>query len=370
MDKRKRKIFIQSVFPAPYRVGVFKELNKAYDIYVVFERKTDANRSNEWFVQEFGFEGIVLGGEGEAAQYKDVVRDLKSYDAVLAYDYTSISSAKLMLRCISKGIPYFLNCDGAFLNRNPFKRMAKSFFVKRAKACFASGEHAEKYFLANGAKMINIYRHPFSSLFCTDILIKAVSHEEKMMIREQIGWPLDKNIVLSIGQFTNRKGFDILLQAWKSIDQESVLVIVGGGENEKDYFDFIARNDLKNVKIESYKPKKQLFDYYKAADLFVLPTREDIWGLVINEAMACGLPIITTDKCIAGLELISDGLNGFIVPADDAIKLEEILLLVLKNQAMRDSMGQSNLEKIKEYTIENIAASHIRVLDSVLGERQ
>ena len=53
-----------------------------------------------------------------------------------------------------------------------------------------------------------------------------------------------------------------------------------------------------------------------ASDLFVLPTREDIWGLVINEAMSFGLPIITTRKCIAGTELITDGENGYLLEAD------------------------------------------------------
>ena len=51
-----------------------------------------------------------------------------------------------------------------------------------------------------------------------------------------------------------------------------------------------------------------------AADVFVMPTREDIWGLVINEAMAYGLPVVSTDKCIAALELVKNGRNGYIIP--------------------------------------------------------
>ena len=60
--------------------------------------------------------------------------------------------------------------------------------------------------------------------------------------------------------------------------------------------------------------KDQLKEYFLISDLFILPTKEDIWGLVMNEAMGYGLPVITTDKCIAGVELITDEINGYIVP--------------------------------------------------------
>lgn len=65
------------------------------------------------------------------------------------------------------------------------------------------------------------------------------------------------------------------------------LVIVGGGEEENQYRQYIADHNLENVQLVGFKQKEEIFEYYKAADLFVLPTREDIWGLVINEAMAC-----------------------------------------------------------------------------------
>ena len=71
-----------------------------------------------------------------------------------------------------------------------------------------------------------------------------------------------------------------------------------------------------------------------AADAFVLPTREDIWGLVINEAMAYGLPVVTTDRCNAGLELIKNNVNGYVVHVDDkgelAKKLQKCFFILLK----------------------------------------
>jgi glycosyltransferase involved in cell wall biosynthesis len=94
----------------------------------------------------------------------------------------------------------------------------------------------------------------------------------------------------------------------------------------------------------------------------VLPTREDIWGLVVNEAMACGLPIITTDRCIAGLELISDGTNGYIVPVEDKKELAKKINAVLSDENKRRAMGIRSLDTINAYTIESMMDRHINIL--------
>ena len=93
----------------------------------------------------------------------------------------------------------------------------------------------------------------------------------------------------------------------------------------------------------------------------MLPTREDIWGLVINEAMAYALPVITTDRCVAGLELVRSGTDGYIVPVEDAPALAEKMDVVLSG-AM-EAMGASALERIRSYTIENMARVHAQVFE-------
>ena len=93
-----------------------------------------------------------------------------------------------------------------------------------------------------------------------------------------------------------------------------------------------------------------------AADVFVLPTREDIWGLVINEAMAYGLPVITTDKCNAGLELIQNGINGFVIKKDSEKELMEAVTRALSECTI---LGALALHEIKDYTIESMVLTHV-----------
>ena len=107
-----------------------------------------------------------------------------------------------------------------------------------------------------------------------------------------------------------------------------------------------------------------------ASDLFVLPTRKDVWGLVINEAMCYGLPVITTDKCVSGLELVKDYENGFITPVNDSKNLAEKIRKVMKDNELSAKMSKNNLIKIKKYTIENMAKETMEILESILAERE
>ena len=82
--------------------------------------------------------------------------------------------------------------------------------------------------------------------------------------------------------------------------EEYTLCIVGD-EPTQEFIEMKNNMKLDNIVFVGFKTKKELKDYYIAADVFCLQTRGDVWGLVVNEAMAYGLPIITTDKCVAGM---------------------------------------------------------------------
>lgn len=111
-----------------------------------------------------------------------------------------------------------------------------------------------------------------------------------------------------------------------------------------------------------YKNKNELKEYYLASDLFCLQTRGDVWGLVINEAMSIGLPVIASDKCVAGLELIEDDVNGYVVPVEDVHLLNKRVETILQNEELCKQMGQHSLSKIHHYTIEEMAQKHIVAL--------
>ena len=123
---------------------------------------------------------------------------------------------------------------------------------------------------------------------------------------------------------------------------------------------------LDNVHFLEFMKKDALTRYYRAADIFVLMTVGDVWGLVINEAMACGLPVITTDKCVAGQDLVSDDENGYIVPVGDDAMLTDRLNRIFADPVAVERMAKTSLEKIAPYTIENMAKVHLNALQKNL----
>lgn len=170
-----------------------------------------------------------------------------------------------------------------------------------------------------------------------------------------------KKVVLAVGQFIPRKGFDVLLHAWRRCDQKNELWIIGD-EAPNEYIELKDRLGLKNVYFMGFKCKEELMECYRAADLFVHPTREDIWGLVINEAMANGLPVITTERCVGGCELIQNEINGYIVPTNDSEQLADAIMKVLEDENLRQKMSENNLKKIRNWTIEKMAKRHYEIL--------
>lgn len=173
-------------------------------------------------------------------------------------------------------------------------------------------------------------------------------------------------MALSIGQFIHRKGFDILLNAWEQLDSEYQLVLIGGGDLGEQYHDRIERGHLEHVTVLNFMEKERLYSYFLAADVFVLPTREDIWGLVVNEAMGCGLPVVSTDGCIAAMELIEEGVGGFVVPVGDAASLAVSLKKILADEALAMRMGEVNRERMKDCTLERIVEGHREVIEKIL----
>ena len=109
---------------------------------------------------------------------------------------------------------------------------------------------------------------------------------------------------------------------------------------------------------------EKLREYYRAADIFAFFTREDIWGLVVNEAMANGLPVVSTDRCIAAVELIRNGENGYVIPTEDVEAMSRAVNSILENPELRNKMAENALQKIREqYTIENMAEEHYRIFE-------
>lgn len=173
-------------------------------------------------------------------------------------------------------------------------------------------------------------------------------------------------LFLTVAQLIPRKGVADLLLAWKGLSSELhsqvALAIVGNGSQYADLAEYIAAEALENVHLVGHRDYEDVIDYYNASDVFVLPTLKDHFSLSVMEAMACGLPVITTIYNGAR-ELVVDDVNGYVVdPRDSAQMCAAILSLADRERVAR--FGRASAERIEEFSHKEVMRRFADVLAS------
>ncbi len=162
--------------------------------------------------------------------------------------------------------------------------------------------------------------------------------------------------VLFVGAISLQKGVQYLLEAFRQLNlPDAELVLVGGRFPDSRVFLPQYEGLYRHI---PFVPQEQLPAIYQQASVFVLPSLQDGFGMVVYEAAACALPVIITQNVGAA---IRDGEDGFVVPIRDAEALADRLLLLYRDEALRRAMGRSAREYVQQYTWE---AYHQQVIEN------
>jgi len=364
------KILFITNIPSPYRIDFFNELGRTVDLKVLFEAERNYQLNEQWYTDKhLNFSAVFLK-KGQIEEKKINWKILNyiskhTQDLIVVTNYSYLTELLALLYIKIKRIPYCLEIDGGIIrNENIFLKAFKRFLIKNAEAYISPSSKSDEFLMHYGAEENRINRYFFTSLHNKEILDRVLLKHEKFTYKNQLEIIEDK-MILSVGQFIYRKGFDVLIESAAKLSRHYGFYIVGGDPSQ-ECLNLKRKYKLDNLHFIDFKRKEELKSYFLASDLFVLPTREDVWGLVINEAMACGLPVITTDKCVAGFELVNNYRNGFIVPSDDEASLAYRIDEILADDKLRVKMAQNSLEKIKNYTIENMSQRHIDIFKEML----
>lgn len=194
-------------------------------------------------------------------------------------------------------------------------------------------------------------------------LVEQKSPIDKNKIRAQFGVPPDALVFVFVGTLLYLKGVDILLDAFAKVRSSlpnSYLWIVGpdGGELNSLYTQTKRLGVSERVIFISERQPKELVELYAASDIFILPTRKDVWGKVLVEAALLGLPLITTTATGAANSLVKDGHNGFVVPVNDTDALANAMLR-LSDAKIRTKMGLHSREIVEEFIQPELEADQI-----------
>jgi glycosyltransferase involved in cell wall biosynthesis len=155
------------------------------------------------------------------------------------------------------------------------------------------------------------------------------------------------------------KGVFDLLEAYakleSSLRSELGLVFAGDGVSTAELAQRAKRISPGTVCFPGFAQREDLAVLYALAEALVLPTHSDPWGLVVNEAMACGLPIIVSSVAGCSADLIEDGWNGYVVPPHDVEKLSLAINSLMRQPELRQRMGTHSSERIRNYSPEACA---------------
>lgn len=182
------------------------------------------------------------------------------------------------------------------------------------------------------------------------------------------------NRVVTIGRYAYQKGYDLLLQAWAEISrirdlengEEWTLDIFGQG-NQTDYRQLMVELGIDTDRCHLNGPVEDVVKVYQDSSIFVLSSRFEGFGMVLVEAMACGLPVVSFD-CPAGPdEIITDGVDGLLVPSGDVHALAEKLMVLMSDENLRRRLGQQARQTAQRYDMATLADQWITLFEKVKG---
>ena len=342
----------------PYRDKFFEQLGKKCDLTVLFERRLDLSRDSSWFDVDgtHSYREVFLpDNEGIYVSKTMLSTILEGWDLIIVGCYNEPKEATAILWMRLRRIPYAVNLDGPLFNKtNPFKQILRRMVLRGASIYYVAGRKSVASVRAEVGKGANIVPYLFSSL-------------DKQGVKNlRCGsTPRESNVILCAGKYEEYKGLDILLETASHLPRYR-FKIVGMGRREAAFKQLVKRMGLDNIETDAFMSSEQLYAEMKSATLFVLPSRQECWGLVINEAAACGCPIVSTWGSGAAVEFLSDRYPHQLAESGSKDSLLRAIDDALHMNPMDIDNYSSYLQEMSEsYTIESMVYSHMSTFESI-----
>ena len=292
-------------------------------------------------------------------------------DAVLITGWQCRGMLQLLLSARLKGLPVHLRIESNNLSPRPLlARLWHRLLVHQASTCLSIGSANTAFYRALGVPPQRLIPAPYfvDNSFFAERASKA--RQQRQALRERWGIPPECFCFLFAGKLQHKKRPLVLLAALAQLlarpDHPSVhLLMVGSGELEGTCHQQAERRGLP-VTFTGFLNQGEIADAYAAADALVLPSDSgETWGLVVNEAMACGLPAIVSDHVGCVADLVIHGQTGLIFPLDQVSALAGCLAQLAQAPAEARSMGAAAKERVCQlYTVERVASAVTKAINS------
>lgn len=360
------KLAIITEIIAPYRIPVFNAgaLRPELDLHVIFLSENDPSL-RQWRVykEEIKFQYEVLPswrqrlGRHNLLINRGVFSALNRLrpDAVLCGGYNYTASWQAAFWAKSNRVPLLLWSESTALDLrrgHPPVEFVKARFLSMCQAFVVPGKSSFRYLQGLGIGTKKIFTAPNA----VDNALFAALAEEARRDQSQVRTrhSLPARFFLYVGRMVAVKGVFELLEAYAQLDPEVRrqigLVFVGDGPGLMKLKEAAAGIEPGTIQFAGFVHREELAEFYALSDALISPTHSDTWGLVVNEAMACGLPVIVSNVAGCSEDLVKDGWNGFVVPALAPDQLALAMARVAADAGLRSEMGSNSRKRIAEYS--------------------
>ena len=229
------------------------------------------------------------------------------------------------------------------------KNWLKKLMVSHADGIAAAGRATVAYVKGLGATDGQIFLAPLSA--DNQFFARQAAEIHREQAKHEKGYP--GLLILYAGRLVREKGVFILLEAFAHILTElpdAGLLIAGHGPEQEKMKDFCRRAKLRHVYFLGARQYHEMPSVYALADVLALPTFSDPWGMVVNEAFACGVPAVVSSVAGSCDDLIIDGKTGFAVRAGDPIELADRILQILRDPTLRARLSANCRFLIQKYS--------------------
>lgn len=344
-----------------YKMELLNRIGEKVSLTVLFLEDKTEYRASDFYSDLNGNYTLV-----ELKNLKDADKYIKEADIFVDSYYAS----KWGFHCTSVARKYkkhsIIQADGGIARKRFFFiDKAISYFMNRHEYILSSSHVTDEYFNYYIKKPRKTFHYHFSSLNQSDIKKNKEYNAQKEEFKKELN--LNHFVFLSVGQMIPRKGFDILLKAYaKSGLNDSTELLIIGGKPYDDLINLKKELHLENAIFMDAIIKEELSKYYAASDAFVFTTREDIWGLVINEALSFGLPVISSNNCVAAKHFATDENVGMLIENENIDQFAKAMVKIYEDNALRQGESTKALSVIKKYTIENSANEIVDMFYSII----
>ncbi len=353
-----KRIVILTNIPSPYRNPVYKLVseNFLFETLVVFCSSTEPNRS--WVSEKLNFPHVFLSNSKNRFRHFNinVWQKLSGFNPdIVVISGFSLTMLIGFLWCLVKRKKYIIFSDGTIESESILT--IPHWLIRKFTFFFAAG------FIGASNKTIDLFKsYGVDKEKCT-LSCLAVDNE-MFYLKPEINKKYD---LMYCGQFIERKGplffCEIALNLTKVIDDFCVL-LVGDGPLLKDSISFLEKNNV-NFHSTGAVPYSNLPAYFSSSKLFIFPTRNEPWGLVLNEALSCGVPVVTSPNTGAVGELIIDGLNGSVIVGMDVHEWVDSITNILNAETYYQSLCKNSKNSVADHNFQNASLGILEALAKI-----